>query len=75
MRTAWKLIERIHRLLTQLEWCRMIRDGRTPKRIETCPSCHRSRYDQGAEQGGHAFLECELKACLDELAKIKEGTS
>ena len=57
------MLDRIQKLLRELEWCRYVRSpsSRSGKRIATCPSCYCTRYN------GHAFPGCELKACLDEL--------
>lgn len=64
------MFERIHSLLKRLEWDQVVLiDG---KIVGWCLSCHRPRYDQGAVTSGHGSA-CELKACLDVLAKAKEN--
>ena len=63
------MLERIHKLLKQIEWRRYVTSGEGIT-ISTCPSCRRPRYGQFEQAGGHA-PDCELKACLDELLVTK----
>ena len=63
------MLERIHTLLKWLEWSRhvILAGGGM---VETCPRCQRPPRDSGAVPGGHA-ADCELKACLDAIAREK----
>lgn len=67
------MIERINKLLKQIEWRRYVtsREGIT---ISTCPSCHHPQFGQYEQAGGHAS-DCELKACLDAIESEEPMTN